>query len=145
MWVCTSLAVEMADIGFPELEVVAKAIAASASMPSDDFLVTPPRDKMARNSLTNQVHMLLTMGLSKSKEVLCFIQHISLADSQFPERLKAGFVAEYERLRATGISGDALFEEMRQFSSGGSREFRRQAAGLAVLTYLFECCEVFEK
>lgn len=144
-WVRTSLATEMPGIGFAELEVVAKAIASSASLPSEDFTVIPPLDKMKRNGLSNQVHMLLTMGLSKSKEVYSFVQHISLIDSDFPERLKDRFVAEYGRLCTTGITGDALFEAMREFSSGGSNDFKRQAAGLAVLSYLFEACEVFEK
>jgi hypothetical protein len=66
-------------------------------------------------------------------------------DPDFPERLKEGFLAEYERLRAADFTGDELFISMREFSSGGSSEFVRQAAGLAVLSYLFESCEVFEK
>lgn len=143
-WVRASLASEMSAVGFPELEVVAKAIA-SADTPTQDFSVTPPKDKMAKNGLTGQVHILLAMGLSKSKEVRAFIQGMVDVDSEFPERLKAGFVKEYERARGTGLSGDALFESMREFSSSGSRDFKRQAAGLAVLTYLFESCEVFEK
>lgn len=140
-----SLAIEMLGIGFPELEVVALAIAASANVPSVDFSVTPPQAKMRRNDLTSKVEMLLTMGLSKSREVHSFIQHFAIADSEFPERLKAGFVSKYNQLRTDNISGDALFEAMHQFSCGGSREFKRQAAGLAILAYLFEICEVFEK
>jgi hypothetical protein len=34
---------------------------------------------------------------------------------------------------------------MREFASNGQTEFVKQAAGLAVLTYLFETCEIFEK
>jgi hypothetical protein len=144
-WVHTSLAAEMLDVGFPELEVLAKAIASTAGLPSEDFTITPPRDKMVRNALTDQSNLLLTMGLSKTKEVHSFVQHVALADAEFPERLKAGFVSEYQRLRTENVTGDALFESMRDFSSAGSRDFKRQAAGLAVLSYLFECCEVFEK
>ncbi len=145
LWVRTSLGTEMPGIGFQELEVVAWAIATSANAPSEDFSVTSPQEKMERNELTKPVQMLLTMGLSKAKEVHSFIQQFAVSDSEFPERLKAGFAAEYQRLRANGMSGDALFEALHQFSSSGSREFKRQAAGLAILAYLFELCEVFEK
>jgi len=144
-WVCSNLALEMPEISFAELEVVSQGIMAPADTPSVDYSVTPPKEKMARNNLTNHVTMLLTMGLSKSREVHEYLQHMAMLDSQFPERLKAGFVHEYERLRAEGTDGDALFESLRHFSSGGCTEFKRQAAGLAVLAYLFECCEVFEK
>jgi hypothetical protein len=34
---------------------------------------------------------------------------------------------------------------LRQFSCGNSPDFKRAAAGLAVLSYLFERCEVFER
>jgi len=144
-WVRTSLASEILGVGFAELEVVAKAIIAATAPISADFSVTPPQAKMERNGLTKPVHMLITMGLSKSKEVYSFVQHVAEMDVDFPERLKAGFVAEYNRLLSTGLMGDALFEAMHEFSSGGSQDFKRQAAGLAVLSHLFEACEVFEK
>jgi hypothetical protein len=65
-------------------------------------------------------------------------------DSQFPERLKAGFVKRYEECLAHEINGDALFETLHDFASSGSSNFERQAAGLALLCYLFQKCEVFE-
>lgn len=144
-WVQTSLATEIPGVGFAELEVVAKAIAVSPAAPSEDFHITPPLSKMVRNSLTAPIQNLLVMGLSKSREVHSFVEHVALLDSAFPERLKAGFVKEYALLRTSGLAGDSLFEAMHQFASSGNRGFRGQAAGLAVLTYLFERCEVFEK
>ncbi|MHC9539257.1 MAG: HNH endonuclease [Vulcanimicrobiota bacterium] len=144
-WVRASLSREITGVTFAELEVISLAIMTSASIPSEDFSVIPPAEKMIHNNLTSQVSMLLTMGISKSKEVHNYLQHTAIVDSQFPERLKAGFVNEYKRLRNEGIFGDALFESLRFFSTGGSADFTRQAAGLAVLAYLFECCEVFEK
>jgi hypothetical protein len=63
----------------------------------------------------------------------------------FPEKLKSGFLAEYQRLCTAGMTGDALFESLHKFSCGNSSDFRKAAAGLAVLSYLFEKCEVFER
>ncbi len=145
LWVRNSLVFEIPQIGFAELEVIAKGISGSAMPPSEDFSLIPPQEKMDKNGLTDKVHFLLTMGMSKSSEVSSYVQHVSRIDPHFPERLNAGFIKEYERLRSNGLLGDALFESLRDFSAGGSSEFKRQAAGLAVLVYLFELCEIFEK
>lgn len=145
LWVRTCLIFEMPQIGFAELEVVAKGISGSPTLVSEDFSLIPPKEKMDKNGLTDKVHFLLTVGMSKCSEVSSYVQYMSRIDPDFPERLKTGFVTEYERLRANGLLGDALFESLRDFSAGGSSEFKRQAAGLAVLVYLFELCEIFEK
>ncbi len=144
-WVRSTLVSEVRNVGFAELEIVTKAILSRELEPSNDYAVVPPKEKMERNGLTNQVHKLLSMGLIKSSEVKNFIQHISIQDSSFPERLKSGFLEEYSRLKQEEIQGDELFNAMHEFSSGGSNDFLEKAAGLAVLSYLFECCEVFEK
>jgi len=143
-WVKDSLADEMPQVGFAELEVTSKALLSKQSDPTSTFTVTPPADKMAKNLLTGRVHLLLQMGLANAREVEHFIQSMADMDPDFPERLKAGFVEQYEELRQQGYEGDALFEGLREFAAGGSRDFRRGAAGLAVLGYLFEKCEVFE-
>jgi hypothetical protein len=44
-----------------------------------------------------------------------------------------------------GLEGDALFYELWNFSSDYSPDFGIRAAGLSVLTYFFDKCEVFEK
>lgn len=53
---------------------------------------------------------------------------------------------EYERLKnAELMSGDELFNGLLDFASLGATDFKQRAAGLTVLVYLFEKCEVFEK
>ncbi len=135
----------MTSVTFAELEVVTSAIAGSpAREPTSNFKVTDPAKKMAKNGLTEAVHVSLSLGLGLAKEVAAFVEHVAMRDPKFPERLAARFVAEYQRLRARGFAGDVLFESLVQFSSGGDRGFTRMAAGVAVLAYLFEKCEVFE-
>ncbi len=143
-WVRSSLASEMPSVGFAELEITTKALVGSPDEPVANFLVTNPTEKLKRNSLTQRSSFLLTIGLSKAKEVEKFIAMMAAIDSTFPEQLKAGFIAQYEMLRRDGVSGDELFEGLSQFASANTRDFRRQAAGIAVLAYLFEKCEVFE-
>ena len=144
-WVRSSLATEMRNVGFSELESIIKAISSVPEMPTEDFTVTAPREKMVRNQLSNQVGNLIVMGMTRSREVSDYLKKSSTRDADFPERLKSGFIAAYRRFRSEGLVDDALFEAMHKFASGGSVTIQKQAAGLAVLVYLFESCEVFEK
>lgn len=143
-WVRTSLAQEMPSIGFPELEIVAKGILSKPMMPVEDLKLTPPAEKMERNKISRDNHFLVSMGLSKASEVDDYVSHIALIDDMFPERLKSGFLDEYQKQRSQNIEGDELFSLMHQFASGNGNDFKRKAAGLAILVYLFEKCEVFE-
>jgi hypothetical protein len=143
-WVRLSLSREIPNVGFAELEVVTQAILSPPSEPATIFTITIPSQKIARNRLTSDIASLIAMGLSKAKEVERFVEHVASLDEKFPERLKAGFVKEYLRLREAGFDGDALFEALHQFSIRGSSDLKQMAAGLAILTYLFEKCEVFE-
>jgi len=143
-WVRESLAAEMHEVGFAELEIVTRGIAGHPMEPVTDFSVTPPAEKMERNTLTPQVNGLLNIGYLRTKEVEAFVEAVSQHDPRFPEALKAGFVERYDDLRAQGFGGDDLFEALREFASSRRWDFQRQAAGLAVLVYLFDKCEVFE-
>ncbi len=143
-WVQERRRAELVSVSFAELEIVTRGIVNTPAPPATDFRITDPRKKMSRNRLTDRVHFELSLALSKAKEVGAFVEQMAVLDPEFPERLKAGFVAEYDRLRTEGIDGDALFEALRDFSSSGFQEFKYRAAGVAVLSYLFEKCEVFE-
>ena len=139
------LADQMVTVTFAELDTITRALANSGEIHSTSFVVIPPRDKMARNGLTEQTANLLNIGLVQSRQVQHFVQRMSGLDKTFVDRLKSGFVAEYQRQRQAGFDGDPLFEAMRLFSAQGRSDIRHQCAGLAVLVYLFERCEVFEQ
>jgi len=135
----------MIAVTFAELDIVTRAITSQPTPPSLDFEVIDPREKMRRNGLTQQIEFLLTLGLGKAAEVKDFVQYVAYRDAEFPERLRTGFINEYHRLIQEGYYGDSLFEALRIFSCRASQDFALQAAGLAVLAYLFNICEVFEK
>ncbi len=143
-WVEERLATHMSQVTWAELEVVAKAVLRAPGPASQDFALTDPAEKLRRNGLSPSVHRRLTVGQMMAGDVQRFVQHVALVDPDLPEGLKAGFVVEYRRLWAEGVEGDLLFEELHAIASGGSTDFMRQAAGLAILTYLFEKCEVFK-
>ena len=43
------------------------------------------------------------------------------------------------------LDNDEIFDELWDFASGKQSDFSYKAAGLGILTYFFEKCEVFEK
>ena len=143
-WVDENLREKMTHVTFVELEMVTKALVVSGHRVETSYTLTPPKQKMDRNDLVN-TRQLVTLGLANRKVVEDFVGAFASVQPNFPEELKAGFVAEYNARLAEGLRGDGLFESLRDFSSAGSRDFQRQAAGLSVLVYLFEKCEVFKK
>jgi hypothetical protein len=143
-WVEDRLREAMPRVTLAELKVVAIAILQSPDDPDDSFVLTPPTAKMDKNGLKSRSRNLLKIGLAKARDVERMIQHMAVIDPDFPGRLKAGFVAEYNDLFDSGLYGDSLFEGLKIFAIGQSTDFDMQCAGLAVLSYMFETCEIFE-
>ena len=136
---------EMGSVTFAELEVITEALVNSEASQSTSISVIPPQEKMERNGLTDQTAILVNIGLIQSRQVQDFVETMSGLDRTFVSRLTSGFINEYQRKVEFGLHGDFLFEELRLFSSQGRSDIRHQCAGLAVLVYLFERCEVFER
>ena len=140
-----SLADEMARLTFAELELVMRVVRDKPALTGTDFTLLDPEEKLQRNELTIRTRDQLVLGLSKVQLVRQYIEHQVKIDGLFPDRLQAGFLAQYRRFREEGLTGDDLFDRLADFAAGGASDRRYQAAGLAVLTYLFELCDVFEK
>jgi hypothetical protein len=139
------MAQAMPAITFVELEVVTQALVGNATAQPDSISLVPPRDKMAKNGLTTQTDTLFKLGLVQSTQVRQFVEHMTNVDSGFVSRLTSGFVNEYERQRGEGLEGDELFAALQRFAAQERYQAQYQCAGLAVLVYLFERCEVFEQ
>lgn len=143
-WVRNSLKSEVVNISFAELSVVTKYLVSGQYSPSTSFTLVPQKDKIKKNNLSGEVEALITMGTAQVNQVADFID--KCPDIEFGERLKQGFVEQYQKLKNTeGLAGDDLFDALLDFAAGSSNDFKEKAAGLAVLVYLFEKCEVFEK
>ena len=139
------LAQGVANITFAELDTITQALANGGQVPPSRITVTPPEEKMARNGLTVPTRNLFNIGLLQAQQVQQFVETMGSLDSAFVGRLTSGFLSAYRDHRQAGLEGDSLFEEMRLFSAQGRTDLRFQCAGLAVLVYLFERCEVFEQ
>lgn len=139
-----SLKTHMPNVTFAELEVIGRYLMATSILENKSSLtVIPPKEKIERNNLSIEVENLITIGILQVKQVKDYLN--KNPDIQFAERLKAGFVKKYRELRDGGLVSDGLFYALWDFASNNSPNFKIKAAGLSVLTYFFELCEVFEK
>lgn len=135
----------MPQVTFLELERVTASLVTHDGLSSQDMSVIPPADKLRKNELSSITHDYLLIALARADVVRDFVNRLTRIDDSFSARLRGGFVDEYERLKKSGSLGDELFQQMLEFATSGKRDLRSHAAGLAILGYYFEACEVFEK
>lgn len=137
---------KFATVGFPELREVVERFSSASPMPTDSSLdLLPPDAKIKKNDLGPGPRNTITMGLALSSTIRRFVSEMELSDPDWPARLKNGFGSQYLRLRKDGHRGDELFELMSAYSMRGFHQPLHQCAAIAVLVYMFEACEVFER
>ncbi|RSZ38217.1 MULTISPECIES: HNH endonuclease [unclassified Variovorax] len=133
------------DLAFPELERAISWVNTEIPAAHGSFDIISPDEKIKKNALSNGARHIIAAGLMSRATVSAYVEAEAQLDADFPERLKAGFLAEYYSLRQRGHKGDELFELMCSFAQRGVKSQADRTAGLAVLVYLFEICDVFEK
>lgn len=145
-WIDEQLERSNLKVSFVELEMVTRALLQNPNiLPSEDFSVITPLEKMNKNNLSENILKYVNMGMLHAPQVDSYVRHEALINRQYPEQLKAGFLATYNRLTQAGILGDELFHRMWDFAAQHSKDFDRKMTALAVLIYLFQICEIFEK
>jgi hypothetical protein len=144
MWIREAIKSAVSDITFAELEVVTKFLISGKYDASGSYTLIPPDEKIKKNGLSSEIKALILSGAMQAKQVGDYIN--ASIDIEFGERLKQGFADKYAECKNDlKLCGDDLFMVLLEFASGGSQDFKQKAAGLAILVYLFERCEVFEK
>lgn len=134
-----------ANVAFPELRNAVSWVSQQHPAASGTFNVISPDEKIKKNALSNGARHIIAAGLASRTTVKDYVEAETQIDPDFPERLKAGFLEEYYARRKEGHKGDELFELMCAFAQRGLRRQADKTAGIAVLVYLFEICDVFEK
>ena len=141
-WIDKQTTKELANISFLELGLVTKYLLSTVDSDAVIELI-PPKEKIDKNKLSIEIENLIKMGLSRVTLVGDYIYN--QPNAEFGENLKQGFIEEYERLIGEGFTGDTLFNELFDFASRGTSDFKLRAAGLSILVYYFETCDIFEK
>ena len=133
------------NVAFPELERSISWVSSQDPAQHGAFDIIPPDEKIKKNGLSTGSRHIIAAGLTSRPTVAAYVEAETQLDSDFPERLKAGFLAQYYAYRSQGHKGELLFELMCSFAQRGFKSQADRTAGLAVLIYLFEICDVFEK
>ena len=145
LWVEKIFSEAMTKVTFSELAVAVEGIKAQSNIISNNLKVVAPEAKIQLNHLSAHVRNRLLLGLMQASLVQSFFVAMGKADMNFEQRVIRGFQDEYVKLRDAGETPDEIFDDLHRFSSMNKSDFKVQAAGLALLSHLFEKCDVFEK
>lgn len=142
-WVFESLRIHMPEVDFAELKTIINHLS-HVPITGDVYSIPiPAKEKIEKSRLSPQVENLIKHGMVQLNQVKNYLD--KNADRQFIQRLREGFVNRYRDLRNGGLEGDALFYELLDFASNNSSDITAKAAGMYLIAYFFEQCEVFER
>jgi hypothetical protein len=141
-WFMSILRAKMPEITFQELESITQHLLA-LPVNGEDYTLTAPLEKITKNGLSNESAQLIRLGSAQSNLVRDYVE--AHTTTGFDEKLRAGFVKRYSELKVSGMSPDEIFIDMKDFATAKSIDARMVAAGLAVVAYYFETCDIFEK
>jgi hypothetical protein len=99
--------------------------------------------KIEANALTESVATLLKAGMANAPLVRAFFEQWH--DETLGERVAESFRAKYQTLRGQ-FCPDEIFAELELWAGGADRGSpKHQLAVLAVLSYYFDSCDIFEE
>lgn len=140
----------LGEVTYEELMVVCTVIASTPMKPQRPGveLALPLQEKIDLNKLGPASVQRITDGLSQAARVQAFIGFQNSTATSFGSSLVARFKSDYYTARAENLEPDAVFDYLVEtaIENAGPRDTPQiRAAALAVIAYLFEICEVFER
>ena len=131
----------METLMLDDIRPVIDALQRTDPEPGQEPLTPPSVDKLARNSLSDDAAGLLRLG--RRKEALVDTWFRKSPNAELGERIAEAFRRRYAQLKETDRSADGIFTHLQQYAGSGG-EPKQQNAALAVLSYFFERCDIFE-
>lgn len=140
----------LGNVSYAELALVCSVLVGAAESPAavPVDIALPVQQKIQLNKLGPSVVERITAGLSQAERVASFIAFQTELSPGFGKRLAARSKSDYHSALADGLEPDEVFDYLVQRASdnaGVQDTARHHAAALAVISYLFEICEVFER
>lgn len=140
----------LGQVTYQELEVVCSVIASTPPTPQQlgVELAVPLQEKIELNKLGSASVQRITDGLSQAARVEQFIEFQSSVVPSFGRSLVAQFKSHYFVARAADLAPDEVFDYLvdTAIENAGPKDTPKvRAAAFAVIAYLFEICEVFER
>ena len=134
---------DVINVGHEQLRKVLFAIARQPAPNDQDYRPVSP-DKLVANGLSDNVKALLTGGRLKSSLVGQFFK--SYHDPTIGDDIVNSFKLRYDSLKSIHSDADIIFKYLYIFSGGlQGGDPGNEAAVLAVLAYLFDQCDIFER
>lgn len=143
-WVDDCILRGMTTIEFKDLEEVTNCFASHQQVDSTPIDAPNIADKIKKNLLTEKSVRYLRMGIASSAIAGTFVHDLEKTRPGIGKRIRAGFAVHYYKGLIDQLDPDDNFIKLMEVASNHSFDFQKQAAGLAVLGYLFATCEVFE-
>jgi hypothetical protein len=137
----------LGEVTFEDLAVICSVLGAASEWPEAIDLPLEVERKIRLNELGETSAGQIRDGLAQQQRVQAFIEFQSTLNAEFGIRLSARFKAEYYGAVSEGLAGDELFDRLiaKAIEHAGPVDSPKvQAAALAVVSYLFELCEIFE-
>jgi hypothetical protein len=128
-------------LGFEDVRPIIDALAQSEPDALNVPLSPPSSKKLEHNRLSTDVADFLRIGRRKEPLVEDFMHKMVWPDT--PEKIAEAMRNRYQYLKDLGLAPDAIYQHLEQFVDVRG-EPRRKAAALAVLSYFFERCDIFE-
>lgn len=130
----------MSAIGYQDITLVLDSIEGQ-SLTFSDEVIAPSQEKLEKNMLSTSVTTLLKSGRRIEHVVENIFDHSSQPD--FGEGIGTAIRKKYCALKELNLPPDKIFEHLQKFV-GFNGSPKRQVAALAVLSYFFERCDIFE-
>ena len=112
------------------------------SEPGQEPLNPPSLEKLEHNALSSAAADFLKLGWQKEALVQQYLRRTPNAD--LGEPIAEAFRRRYATLQGEGLSPDEIFGRLQEYAGATQGSPKRQVAGLAVLSYFFERCDIFE-
>jgi len=109
--------------------------------PNDPLPPPPSVLKLEKNALSVEAAALLQLGRPKTRLVEMYFR--KTGPVELGEKIAEAFREKYSHLKAIGLEQDQIFSYLQDFA-GVKGEPKRQAAAMAVMTYFFDRCDIFE-
>lgn len=104
--------------------------------------VAPSAEKLNSNGLSIAVIELIRGGLVGARRVQDFFDRYPVPD--YVDTIAGAFKREYIKLRDEQTKPDNIYDGLYRYAGGDEGDSKRKAAVMAVLSYLFERCDIFE-
>ena len=129
---------------YAELEVITSFLAQQSgkAVADSNYRLLHISEKIQKNQLTD-VQGYIDMGLLTVSRIEDYLNRHP--DSSFADKLTKIFVEKYTALKSVESEPVSVFNGLWDFACNEQADYNCRSAGLALLVYFFEKCEVFEK